>query len=265
MNPEPHVQLIGRIRDALAADSRVDAAWLSGSLARGEGDEFSDVDVTIAVDEADLGACIAEYGGSKSPLGPHLWLKVLFGRVVTAVTTDWDRYDLLFLTPPELRRQDFARLKPLTDGAKPPPGARAPEPRPRTQAERVADAEEFLRVAGLAPVGFGRQEWLVVQDGLAILRKLLIDLMVEANGKSADRGGVKRLNAFLTDDQRATLETLIAPGADRDRLLAAQGELIGLYVPLGRRILGDDWPAAFEAGTRAHLQRVFGDELAWPN
>src|SRR5690349_17944319 len=101
MTDDPLATLIARIRAALEADSRVDGAWLSGSRGRGEGDAFSDVDVTILVEEDDIAACVAEYSGGKSPLGPALWRKVLFGRIVTAVTPDWERYDLLFVTEAE--------------------------------------------------------------------------------------------------------------------------------------------------------------------
>src|SRR4029077_6324408 len=107
-----------------AADDRIVSAWLSGSLGRGEGDAWSDVDVTCVVDEEDLAACVAEYAGKRNPLGATLILRALYGRVVTAVTPDWQRYDLAFLTVPEFRAADPAGLKLLTPAnAKPAAGA----------------------------------------------------------------------------------------------------------------------------------------------
>ncbi|HWA61454.1 MAG TPA: hypothetical protein VG939_08765 [Caulobacteraceae bacterium] len=262
MTEDPHAPLIAAIRDALGADARVDGAWLSGSLGRGEGDAFSDVDVVVAVEDEDLGACVAEYGGVKSPLGAAVFRQVLYGRIVTAVTPDWRRYDLQFVTGPELRRLDFAKLRPLTPGAKPPPGLLPPRAPPaRRPQDLVPMAEEFLRILGLLPVALGRREWLVAQEGWGLMRKLTIDLMVEANGRTSDRGGVKRLNAFLTDGQREALEALAWPGPSRESLIAANQALSGLFIPLGRTLLGEAWPSAFESATRDHLREALGIEL----
>jgi hypothetical protein len=252
--------LVDRIRTALEADARVESAWLSGSLGRGEGDAFSDIDVTVVVDEEDLAPAIAEYGGPRSPLGPTVWKRTLYQRIVTAVTPDWERYDLSFVTPAELRNQGVGGLRPLTAGAKPPPGASTGPraPRPTRQDDVVAAAEEFLRVLGLAPVMVGREEWLVGQWGVGLARNMLIDLMVEANGKTGLRGGVKRLNAFLTAEQRASLEALVPPAANREALLASHLEIARRYVALGRDLLGEAWPSAFEAATRAHLKQALG-------
>ncbi len=46
--------LIERIRTKLAAEPRVAALWLGGSLGRGEGDELSDVDLVVVVDRATI-------------------------------------------------------------------------------------------------------------------------------------------------------------------------------------------------------------------
>jgi hypothetical protein len=64
-------------------------------------------------------------------------------------------------------------------------------------------AQEFLRILGLSPGAFGRREWLMAQEGVGLLRKGLIEMMFEANGFGrAARGGAKRLNQYLTPEQR---------------------------------------------------------------
>ena len=47
---------ISWLAPALWVDERVVALWLGGSLARGEGDDYSDIDLRVAVDPADLEA-----------------------------------------------------------------------------------------------------------------------------------------------------------------------------------------------------------------
>ena len=44
-----HEALLGELRAVLAADPRVRSLWLSGSLGRGEGDAWSDIDALLVV------------------------------------------------------------------------------------------------------------------------------------------------------------------------------------------------------------------------
>ena len=255
--------LIAHIVGTLKDDARIHSAWLGGSFGRGVADAWSDVDVIVVVDAEDLAPSVAEYGGSRNPLGETVFLKVLYDRVVTAVTPDWRRYDLSFMTPQEFRSQTPDSVKPLIPGETP-----KPRPRPATaprdgRAGRLPDLfNEFLRVLGLAPDMVGRGEWLVGQDGVTILRKLTLDLMLEMNQTAGPGfGGVKRLNERLLPAQRAALEALTPPRADRDALLAAQIELARLFFPLAidaARQTGAPWPEAFAAATLRHLQSTLG-------
>ena len=252
--------LIEALRSVLAGDARVHSAWLSGSFGRGKADAWSDVDILVVVDAEDLEPSVAEYGGMRNPVGETVFLRVLFSRVVTAVTPDWRRYDLLFLTPQEFRSRDPAAILPLIPGDTP-----RPRPKPAStawldgRAGRLPDLfSEFLRVLGLLSVAVGRHEWLMGQEGFRLLRQLTIDLMLELNGSGApEHGGVKRLNERLTDAQRVALEALIGPGADAASLIAANTGIARLFLPLARaaaRDFGTAWPAAFEAATLRHLQ-----------
>jgi hypothetical protein len=261
--PTPDQQtLIDRIKDVFLADERIDAAALSGSIGRGVDDAWSDVDVVAAVHEDDLAACVAEYGGARNPLGETVFLLTLYGRIVTAVTPAWARYDLQFVTHQEYRGLDPTGLKPLfiRSGVAPPSGGGL-RAAPTAPGRLLGQINEFLRVLGLLDVAVGREEWLVSQEGVGLLRKALIDMMVEANGRTGDRGGVKRLRAFLTDEQRQAVEALPPPAANRESLIAANIALARLYIPLARSVAereGVAWPEAFEAATREHLARTLG-------
>jgi hypothetical protein len=251
--------MIERLRDVLAEDERIVSAWLSGSLGRGAGDAWSDVDVTCVVEEDDIAPCVAEYGGRRNPVGPTANQTVVHGRVAANISADWMRYDLLFLTPQEFRQQDPVRLTPLVRGAKPPTGVTRENV--MDGARIAATATEFIRIIGLCPVAVGRREWISGVEGVALLRKMTIDLMIEANGLGHERGGVKRLNPFLTPEQRTALETSLAVEANRESLLGTTMALARLFFPLARRLVaerGGDWPQAFEDATWAWLQRELG-------
>ena len=248
--------ILERIQAVLTQDERIISAWLSGSVGRGEGDAWSDIDVTCVVEEEDLSACVGEYGGRRNPVGETVHQLIVYGRVAANISPEWVRYDLSFVTPAEFRHQDTAKLRPLVRATRPPTG--------RTKeiqmdgARLVAVATEFLRVLGLLPVAVGRHEWLVGIEGEALLCKMTVDLMVEANGRTGDRGGVKRLNAFLTRQQQADLEALVTVAPSREGLIGASVGMARLFLPLAKGLIaqaGGTWPQAFEDATLAHLQR----------
>lgn len=251
--------LLERIIAVVSADERVDSAWLSGSFGRGAGDAWSDIDITVVVDEEDLPHCVAEYGGARNPVGESVILNTLFGRVVSAVTPDWERYDIVFATPQEFRAYDKTTLRPLAPQSldAPPPEPKPPKPYQVSADAVLTASREFLRVLGLLPVAIGRGEWLSSQEGVGLLRKALIELMIESNGVGrAQRGGAKRLNAYLTAEQQAAVEAVPQPGANRAELIAANQALAAMFIPLGRRLAeesGAVWPEALEAATRRRL------------
>ena len=256
--------LAARLAEVLAADARVDAAWLSGSFGKGEGDCWSDIDVIAVVDEEDRAGCLAEYSGKKNPVGETVLLMTLRNVIVHAVRPDWERYDLMFITRDMLRSVDNAGLKPLApESLDAPPGPPISwGPYSRFPEDFANMAQEFLRVLGLAPTATERGEWLAGQEGFGILRKLLIEMMIGSNKISAgQRGGAKRVNAFLTPEQRATVEAIAYPGPDRDSFVAANAALARAFMPVAKATLADvgaPWPQALEDATRQHLTRVFG-------
>ncbi len=254
--------LLKRLTAALAADPRVHAAWLGGSLGQDAGDAWSDVDIVVLVEEPNRPACIADYRATHPGLPPLVLSHVVYGRVLAAITPDWERFDLSFLTAGELPSQDGAGLKLLL-------GDPALTPPPRIQVPGALQplgplVTEFLRVLGLAPVAVGRGEWLTMQQGVELLRHMLIDLMLIENEVPPGSRGAKRLNAFLTDDQRAWLEALLPPLAEREALITANAALARQFLarakPLAAK-LGAPWPTAFEDATRRHLKVTLSLEI----
>lgn len=262
--------LIDAIAAELADDPDIEAAWLSGSLGRGGGDGFSDVDVLALAVEGRVDAVAARWAadGAGRVAEPVLVNRLFGGRIVNVVTADWERFDVVFVQGAELRRYDAAQLTALFNrtGAEPPrPAPVAYRPSP---AAITALIEEFLRVLGLGPVGIGREEYVVCLSGVGLLRQMTVDMMLEANRVSpAERGGALKRNPFLTAGQRAALEALAPVGATRESLVAANTALAGLFLPVARQVaaeVGAIWPAALEAATKRRLLGFFG-EGGWPS
>jgi len=256
--------LADAIAGVLAEDPAIEAAWLGGSLGRAAGDAYSDVDVLALVS---AGATPAEaglrYAREAARIADPVLVNPLFGgRVVNVVTADWRRFDLSFVSADELGRYDSGRLKMLFNK-----GNRTPPARPSTAYRATPETvlplvNEFLRVLGLLPVAAGREEWLLSLAGLDILRRLTIDLMLEANGVGPiERGGALRRKPFLSADQAQALEGLSPVAANRDSVFAANVEIAAIFLPRARRLVADvgaEWPAAFEAATLRHLEQRLG-------
>jgi predicted nucleotidyltransferase len=254
--------LLDAIRRALAGDPAIEAAWLAGSLGRGGGDAFSDVDVLalVAAGAAETGL---RYASKVAAIAePALVQRLFGGRILNVVTTDWGRFDISFIEPPELGRYDADRLTPLFNRGErsPPKGAAvAYRPTPETVLRLV---NEYLRVLGLLVVALGRREYGLALNGIDILRRIIVDLMLEENAVSpADRGGALRRNPLLTVEQRGELDALAPVVADHDGLIAANVALSGIFLPRARRLadqIGMAWPTVFEEATRRHLRERAG-------
>lgn len=255
--------LVDAIGRALGADPQIEAAWLGGSLGRGAGDAFSDVDVVALVRQGSAAEVGLRYVRDAATIAEPVLVTPLFGgRVVSVVTADWRRFDVSFIEASELGRFDAANLISLFNK-----GDRAP-PRAESVAYQASpDAvlrlvNEFLRVLGLLVVAAGREEWLLAVSGTDILRRLTIDLMLEENRVGpVQRGGALRRNPLLTAEQRQALEGLSPIAANRRSVTAVNLELAAIFLPRARRLsdeIGGAWPSAFEAATRRHLRERLG-------
>lgn len=267
--PTPAQQsLIDRLRGFLLAEPRVEAAWLSGSLGKGQGDAFSDVDILVLVGPGASSAISADLAHNLASVATPVLVNSLFGgRVINVVTDDWQRFDLSFAEGDEIMRYDAKAVRPLFNR-----GDRTPPTHPpadyRTTPETLARlVEEFLRVLGLAVVGLGRREYLLVLTGVDLLRRMTMDLMLEENRISpADRGGALHRNPFLSEAQRSLLEGIPPLMATHQSALEAQRYLASAFLPRAKRLaaeIGMVWPTAFEEATRTSLRLHLG--LQFPN
>lgn len=251
--------LIERLHRLLESEPRVGAAFLSGSLGKGQGDAYSDVDILAIVPDGSAAAISADLARRLPEIAAPVLVNSLFGgRVLNVVTDDWQRFDLSFAEAKEVAYHDAEALKPLFHRDGP-----VPSPHPKRDYRIAPEAllkmvEEFLRVSGLAVVGAGRREYLLMMWGVELLARMTMDLMLEENGIApAARGGALHRNPFLTDEQRAELEGLPPLAATRESVLAANRYLAGIFLPRARRLAADvgmTWPAALEEATRRSLR-----------
>jgi hypothetical protein len=256
-------RLIEAVRALLVSEQRIEAAWLSGSIGKGEGDSFSDVDIIALVAGgtiADLSSDLA--GRLRATFDPPLLMSLYDGSLLSAVTADWQRFDVFLIGGemlPRYKRRDLTLL--FNRGGREPP--ERDDPPYRTAPDGLLKiVNEFLRVLGLCPVVLGREEYQLALSGLDLLRRATIDLMLEENGIAPwQRGGALRRNPMLTGEQREELAGLPAQAATRESVIDAHLAFAHIFLPRARRLaaeIGMEWPARFEAATRRHISEQLG-------
>jgi predicted nucleotidyltransferase len=264
--PSPRQRAVmARIVRVIAVDRQVKAAWLAGSLARGHGDAFSDIDVIALVALGEARHVGTKYAARARRLGRLSLVRTkMDNRVVNVITGAWDRFDLRFIDEDELPEIGEMTLLPLWGDTESLPSVTGETDRSASPEAVVRLVCEFFRVLGLAVVAVQREEWLLAQSGVNMMKQLTIDLLLEGSAINLRRGGALRLNAFLSRDQRLALEALPVPSADRPGIIAANMAVARMFVPLARELaarIAADWPTAFEAATRRHLREHLGVEL----
>ena len=260
--PSPEQRrLIDEIARRLDTEPDVEALWLAGSLGKGQGDAFSDVDLLVLTADGAAADVSARLARDLVPALSVVLVNSLYGgRVLNMVTADWDRFDLTLVQREDLPRYDASALTPIFNKGDSTPPAKPQAPYRTSPAELSKLVSEFLRVIGLTPVAMGREEYQLALNGVDLLRRMNMDLMLEENGVSpAARGGALHRNHLLTAEQRDALQALPTVAAERSSILAGNAAFAALFLPRAKRLadeIGMDWPSAFEDATRRHLQRT---------
>jgi hypothetical protein len=259
--------LLDRCTAVLEADPRIIGAWLMGSLGRGTGDRYSDVDVWAVVEAGDVEPFADGWPGLSERIQPAV-LTLRIGRggsvTISQVGQDFSRLDLTVTSPgavPDRARDAVSTLfdRGGLEGRLGPP-ARPHPPAP----ERVASsAREFLRVLGLLPVVIGRDELVVAASGAGLLRTMLIDL-VRDEAALPHPPGALRLREIISPERERMLASLPPLEATRESAIALHLACARQFLPIARRLAaatGATWPSALERAVAGHLRRELGIEL----
>jgi hypothetical protein len=267
LGPLPHGyrELLDRAVEVLRLDSRVLAVWLSGSLARGDADAQSDLDLILAVTDEGFEPFGQGWEGWLASITPTVLAKRIAGLAgFYAVTPEWLRLDVLWEPERSLPASYFRTRRVVFDrggyDARVPVPVEAPGP----SAERVrALTEECLRILGLLPTAIGREDFLLGVEGVWTQRLLLYQLYQQANAP-LPQTGLKQWSTKLVPAQRARLAALPTGSATREGVIEGSLEVSRAFLeearPLCRR-LGVEWPDALERATREHLRRTLGIEV----
>jgi hypothetical protein len=93
--PPGYGPLFDKATALFAADDRVRAMWVHGALARGEADAGSDLDISLAVRDADFSAFAAQWEQWLAAITPTFTARKISDGSFYALTTTCERFDVI--------------------------------------------------------------------------------------------------------------------------------------------------------------------------
>lgn len=174
--------------------------------------------------------------------------------------------DLAFTTRTAVTARDWKGTTPLFDRAGLLPSGPTPLDPPGEPWFPRELVEQFLYSVGNTHVVVGRDERLLMSSSIGALRDaFLIPLLHAERGLEPPKGGLKRLNQRLTDEEQALLLTMPPIDFDLEHLIDANYWLITTFIRRARahaaRTGAADYPHEFERATLDHIERVTGRHL----
>ena len=268
---DPQNALIARAVAVLKTDPRMLAAWLVGSFAVGEADPFSDVDLHCLVEDDSFAAVRADWQDLVREVAPMVLVRPFRDGDIggTCITRDWLHLDLVLHQRSALDPMPVEGMAPLFDKTNEllptgPTPRRAVVSTPYFPAETV---DWFFYMLGSLPVVVGRDEPAWAMNGVIVLcDDCLVPLMFAERGVRKV-GGNKRLNPFLSVEQRQVLLDLPPLAPTVDSVIEAEIAIAREFIPRGRALAlttSSPWPQELEDATVGHFERSFGARIFQP-
>ncbi|MGA8113992.1 MAG: nucleotidyltransferase domain-containing protein [Actinocatenispora sp.] len=255
--PDRYGDLFDRAMTVFQADTRIRAVWLHGACGRGAADAGSDLDLSVAVRDADHEQFAAQWRDWLADITPTVVARPTGDRGFSCLTPTCERLDVVVSPVGELPTTGWTLRRRVVlfdrDGL----DARIPAPDdPPPDPDRIAwIIEEVLRQQANFPTVRARQDWLLGQVAVQQIHLHLYELYAEAN-RPMPGMGPKQWSAKLTPAQRAVLSALPVPSADARSVYQARDEAIVVFVREAKAVAaanGVEWPVALETAVRDYL------------
>ena len=249
--------LYDRAAEVLGADPRVLAFEPGGSIATGEVDQWSDLDLHIAVGNNDFDAFVADWPQWLKTITATVFARTpLFPSIINTVTADGLTFDIV------VYRDAIPAFK---AAAGYPVGSLARQPFPdQDQALQYAVEEQLRGLAGPFITLVQRGEHLRHLTGAPHIVGLLMTVLL-AETRSPPAG--KRWNASLSSEQLAAVEALPALRATREAVIAFGLEVAHQIITRSRPLFVDyglAWPSDLAAVASTRLEENLGiDASDW--
>jgi hypothetical protein len=263
--PDSYGPLFDTAAAVFAADDRVRGMWVHGAMARGAADAASDLDISLAVRDADFAEFAGQWRQWLAEITPTLTARPIADGSFYALTPACERLDVIAepvstLAGTRLPRRiavfdkdDLSRLIPPPDD---------PPPDPAVISYLI---EETLRQAANFPAVIVRDDWLMGVVAVQQVQLFLYQLYSESN-KPAPATGPKQWSVKLTPGQRQVLQSLPAAAPGPESVRSARDAAFAVFFrdapPIADRS-GVPWPVQLEQSVRAFLE-IQGAPLPGP-
>lgn len=254
-----HSLVVSRFVEACSVDDRIVAAFLCGSHARGEADEYSDVDLGVITKDDALENVMAERVAFVRQLGQPVFMED-FGhdRIAFFILADGTECELVFGREGALEELDVGSFVTLVDKRGILDGTEFPLPRPdrderREQVRQILnwfwhDLSHFM-----AALGRGELWWACGQ--LEALRRYCVNLLRIEHGVEAQEEAYEKLEEAVPGSELAALQPTFCP-MERDAMLRAALDVVSFFREHAPRIAG-----TYGSEYPAELERLMCDRL----
>jgi predicted nucleotidyltransferase len=254
---------IPRLIDSCRADDRVVAAFLGGSRARGEADEFSDVDVSVIVADEAFAEVVSDKAAFVRTLGEPLFLEDFDNeQVAFAIFADGTELELHFL-----RRSKLADVRPgpfrtLLDEDE----VLAVLSSEGAPVDGDAQVEHLRRIlfwfwhdVGHLTSAIGRSQLWWAAGQLEQLRGSCANLVrIQQNVEVDENEPFWKLDEDIGTENLDELRSTFTP-LERDAMLEAGRAMVDFFrrtAPAGARAHGLGYPAELDRLVGGHLERL---------
>lgn len=254
--------MVSRFVDACSVDDRIVAALLGGSRARGEADEYSDLDLCMITTDEAFEKVLAEREAFIRQLGEPLFIED-FGldRIVFFILADGTECELLFGHEGALEQIDVGPFETLLDKRDVLHEAKFPFANPdrREQRERLRqvltwfwhDVSHFITA-----LGRGDLWWAYGQ--LEALRRYCVNLVRIEHGVQAQEEAYEKLAKAISVSELEALEPTFCP-MEHDAMLRAALQVVRFFREHAPRVAeanGCVFPSELERLISRHLEEL---------
>lgn len=248
-----YAALYARACDVLGADERVVRVEVSGSIAEGTADEWSDLDLKVIVRDGALSGFLDEWQDWMAKITPTVLLdRPLFPFVINAVTDEGLTFDVSVWgesapewTPPAGFAVGMMSGRRFTD---------------YPSAVAYAVQERLRCLAGPGIRFTKRGDSVSHLSGLGHTLGLLTTVLLAETGVVPE--DPRHPERYLTAEQRAVFAALPPVAATPESLLAFELALAEATITRARPLLVD-WPSALAAVAKRNLRDHMGLEVDW--
>jgi len=243
--------------EVFTADERVRGMWLHGAIARGAADAGSDLDISVAVRDADFDEFAGQWQSWLAAITPTLTARPIGPGSCYALTPGCQRLDVIAEPVSKLPASPHTRRIVVFDRGGLTALVPAPADPPPSAATISYLIEETLRQAANFPAVIVRDDWLLGVVAVQQVQLMLYELFAEAN-KPAPPTGPKQWSTKLTPRQRSVLEALPVPAPNRSSVLAARQAAFAAFFQHAPSIAQRNdvpWPDELDRAVRAYLER----------